>query len=151
MLTRLKPASLESGLSVGELVATAWDSARTFRASDLRGGANGARLRLAPQNSWAGNEPNRLQKVLAALEPIATECGASLADVIVLAGNVGLEQAIAAAGHTVEVPLRRTRRCTRRLISNLSRFWNPLRMVSATGKNKPTSPSQRKCSSTAPN
>ena len=93
-----------SDLSVGELVATAWDSARTFRASDLRGGANGARLRLAPQNSWAGNEPNRLQKVLAVLEPIAAESGASIADVLVLAGNVGLEQAIQAAGHSVEVP-----------------------------------------------
>ena len=100
----VKARIAESGLTVGELVATAWDSARTFRASDLRGGANGARIRLAPQNSWAGNEPNRLQKVLGVLEPIANESGASLADVIVLAGNVGLEQAIEAAGQTVEVP-----------------------------------------------
>jgi catalase-peroxidase len=103
-LAAVKTRIAESELSVGELVATAWDSARTFRASDLRGGANGARLCLAPQNSWAGNEPNRLQKVLAVLEPIATESGASIADVIVLAGNVGLEQAIQAAGHSVEVP-----------------------------------------------
>jgi catalase-peroxidase len=100
----VKARIVESGLSVGELVATAWDSARTFRASDLRGGANGARIRLAPQNSWAGNEPNRLQKVLGVLEPIATESGASLADVIVQAGNVGLEQAIEATGQTMEVP-----------------------------------------------
>ncbi len=93
-----------SGLSVSELVATAWDSARTFRGSDLRGGANGARIRLAPQNRWEGNEPERLNKVLGALEPIAAELGASLADIIVLAGNVGIEQAALAAGVAVEVP-----------------------------------------------
>ncbi|MFO7919424.1 MAG: catalase/peroxidase HPI [Nioella sp.] len=93
-----------SGLGVGEMVATAWDSARTFRQSDKRGGANGARIRLAPQKDWAGNEPERLQKVLSVLEPIAKETGASLADVIVLAGNVGIEQAAKAAGHDVSVP-----------------------------------------------
>ncbi|WP_089417605.1 catalase/peroxidase HPI [Vitreoscilla filiformis] len=93
-----------SGLSVAELVCTAWDSARTFRGSDKRGGANGARIRLAPQNAWAGNEPARLAKVLAVLEPIAAEFGASVADVIVLAGNVGVEQAAQAAGVTVNVP-----------------------------------------------
>ena len=93
-----------SGLSIAEMVATAWDSARTFRGSDKRGGANGARIRLAPQKDWAGNEPGRLAKVLSVLEPIAAETGASVADVIVLAGNVGLEQAIKAAGHNVEVP-----------------------------------------------
>jgi catalase-peroxidase len=93
-----------SGLSIAEMVATAWDSARTFRGSDKRGGANGARIRLAPQKEWAGNEPGRLAKVLSVLEPIAAETGASVADVIVLAGNVGLEQAIKAAGHNVEVP-----------------------------------------------
>ncbi len=93
-----------SGLSVGELVATAWDSARTFRGSDMRGGANGARIRLAPQKDWSGNEPKRLRKVLAVLEPIAAESGASVADVIVLAGNVGVEQAAQAAGVKVSVP-----------------------------------------------
>jgi catalase-peroxidase len=93
-----------SGLSVSDMVATAWDSARTFRGSDLRGGANGARIRLAPQKDWAGNEPERLQCVLAVLEPIATEHGASVADVIVLAGNIGVEKAAAAAGHPVSVP-----------------------------------------------
>ena len=93
-----------SGLSAAEMIATAWDSARTFRGSDKRGGANGARIRLAPQKDWAANEPQRLTKVLAALEPIASDAGASLADVIVLAGNVGLEQAIKAAGHNVAVP-----------------------------------------------
>jgi catalase-peroxidase len=86
------------------LIATAWDSARTFRGSDKRGGANGARIRLAPQKDWQGNEPERLARVLAALEPIARESGASVADVIVLAGNVGLEQAIKTAGFAVPVP-----------------------------------------------
>ncbi|MEM9813195.1 MAG: catalase/peroxidase HPI [Pseudomonadota bacterium] len=92
------------GLTAAELIATAWDSARTFRGSDKRGGANGARIRLAPQKDWLGNEPARLSKVLAVLEPIAADAGASVADVIVLAGNVGVEQASAAAGHPVEVP-----------------------------------------------
>ncbi|HND58759.1 MAG TPA: catalase/peroxidase HPI [Thauera aminoaromatica] len=93
-----------AGLSVGDMVATAWDSARTFRGSDYRGGANGARIRLAPQKDWEGNEPARLARVLAAYEKIAAETGASIADVIVLGGNVGLEQAIKAAGFNVEVP-----------------------------------------------
>ena len=93
-----------SGLSVADMVATAWDSARTFRASDYRGGANGARIRLAPQKDWEGNEPARLARVLAVLEPIAAATGASVADVIVLAGNVGIEMAAKAAGHAVTVP-----------------------------------------------
>ncbi len=107
--TRYDVASVKAkieaaGLSTAELIATAWDSARTFRGSDKRGGANGARIRLAPQKDWAGNEPARLAKVLGVLEPIAADAGASVADVIVLAGNVGLEQAIKAAGHDVDVP-----------------------------------------------
>ena len=93
-----------SGLTIGEMVATAWDSARTYRGSDMRGGANGARIRLAPQKDWEGNEPARLAKVLSVLEPIAKEAGASIADVIVLAGNVGIEKAAEAAGHTIVVP-----------------------------------------------
>jgi len=93
-----------TGLTVEELVATAWDSARTFRGSDFRGGANGSRIRLEPQRSWEGNEPTRLNKVLAALEPIAQETGASIADVIVLAGNIGVEKAAAAAGVKIAVP-----------------------------------------------
>ena len=93
-----------SGLTLSEMVSTAWDSARTFRQSDLRGGANGARIRLAPQKDWEGNEPARLQKVLSVLEPIAAETGASLADVIVLAGNLGVEQAAQAAGVALELP-----------------------------------------------
>ena len=91
-------------IPVADLVATAWDSARTYRGSDMRGGANGARIRLAPQKDWEGNEPARLARVLAALEPIATATGASLADVIVLAGNVGVERAAKAAGVTASVP-----------------------------------------------
>ncbi|MEL6921528.1 MAG: catalase/peroxidase HPI [Pseudomonadota bacterium] len=93
-----------SGLSIQDMVATAWDSARTFRGSDLRGGANGARIRFEPQRGWAGNEPERLERVLGVLEPIAAETGASVADVIVLAGNVGVEMAAKAAGHDITVP-----------------------------------------------
>ncbi len=93
-----------SGLTLGEMVSTAWDSARTYRGSDMRGGANGARIRLAPQKDWEGNEPARLAKVLGVLEGIATDTGASLADVIVLAGNLGVEQAASAAGFEVTVP-----------------------------------------------
>jgi catalase-peroxidase len=100
----LRSAIAASGLSVADLVTTAWDSARTFRGSDLRGGANGARIRLEPQVSWVGNEPERLTRVLSVLEPIAAAHGASLADAIVLAGNIGVEQAAAAAGVSVSVP-----------------------------------------------
>lgn len=100
----VKAAIAAAGLSVAEMVATAWDSARTFRQSDYRGGANGARIRLAPQKDWEGNEPVRLANVLAKLEPIAAKHGASIADVIVLAGNVGVEQAARAAGVEISVP-----------------------------------------------
>jgi catalase-peroxidase len=102
----LKNAIANSGLSVAEMVATAWDSARTFRGSDFRGGANGARIRLAPQKDWEGNEPARLAKVLGVLEPIATAAGASIADTVVLAGNVGIEMAAKAAGASVNVPFK---------------------------------------------
>lgn len=100
----VKKKIADSGLSVSELVTTAWDSARTYRDSDKRGGANGARIRLAPQRSWAGNETTRLNKVLGILEGIASQTGASVADVIVLAGNVGVEQAASAAGVDITVP-----------------------------------------------
>ena len=95
---------MSGGLSISDMVSTAWDSARTYRGSDKRGGANGARIRLAPQKDWEGNEPERLARVLAVLEPIAAETGASVADVIVLAGNVGVEQSAKAAGVDVSVP-----------------------------------------------
>ena len=93
-----------AGISHADLIATAWDSARTFRGSDKRGGANGARIRLEPQRSWAGNEPERLAKVLNALTPIAQKHGVSIADVIVLGGNIGVEAAAKAAGFDVTVP-----------------------------------------------
>ena len=100
----VKAKIADAGLSLTDMVNTAWDSARTYRGSDMRGGANGARIRLAPQKDWEGNEPERLARVLSVLEPIAAETGASIADVIVLAGNVGVEQAAKAAGYDVTVP-----------------------------------------------
>jgi catalase-peroxidase len=108
-IATLKAKILASGLSVAELVSTAWASASTFRGSDKRGGANGARIRLAPQKDWAANKPAQLAKVLSTLEGIQKEFNAtgktvSLADLIVLAGNVGVEQAAKNAGHTITVP-----------------------------------------------
>ncbi len=108
----LKGRILDSGLSVGELVSTAWASASTFRGSDMRGGANGARIRLEPQRNWAANQPDQLAKVLGVLEGIqaafdSAQSGGkkvSLADLIVLAGNAGIEQAVKAAGFDVTVP-----------------------------------------------
>ena len=111
-ITLLKAKVLASGLSVPELVSTAWASASTFRGSDKRGGANGARIRLAPQKDWAVNQPAQLARVLAVLVGVRSAFNAaqtggkqvSLADLIVLAGNAGVESAAAAAGHVVEVP-----------------------------------------------
>lgn len=103
-IAAVKAKIAASGLSISEMVATAWDSARTFRGSDMRGGANGARIRLLPQKNWQGNEPQRLAKVLAILEKISADTHASVADVIVLAGNVGIEQAAQAAGFKINVP-----------------------------------------------
>ncbi|SFR97451.1 catalase-peroxidase [Stenotrophomonas maltophilia] len=106
----LKQAIAASGLSVSELVSTAWASASTFRGSDKRGGANGARIRLAPQKDWPVNQPTRLAKVLAALEKVqggfnaSSERQVSLADLIVLAGGVGIEQAAKAGGYDISVP-----------------------------------------------
>ncbi|MDK3016036.1 catalase/peroxidase HPI [Pseudodonghicola flavimaris] len=100
----VKAAIAGSDLSLSDMVSTAWDSARTYRGSDMRGGANGARIRLAPQKDWEGNEPERLARVLSVLEPIAASHGASLADVIVLAGNLGVEQAAKAAGIDLTLP-----------------------------------------------
>ncbi len=92
------------GLSISDMVTTAWDSARTYRDSDKRGGANGARIRLAPQKGWAGNEPERLARVLNLYEQISKDTGASIADIVVLGGNVGIEQAAQAGGFDVKVP-----------------------------------------------
>lgn len=110
-ITVLKQQIAAAGLSVAELVSTAWASASTFRGSDKRGGANGARIRLAPQKDWAVNQPQQLSKVLGALEKIQTAFNGggggkqvSLADLIVLAGGVGVEQAAKAGGHDISVP-----------------------------------------------
>jgi catalase-peroxidase len=111
-MAALKQKILASGLPVSQLVSTAWASASTFRGSDKRGGANGARIRLAPQKDWAVNQPEQLAKVLKALEGIQSEFNGaqsggkkvSLADLIVLAGSAGIEQAAKSAGHQVTVP-----------------------------------------------
>jgi catalase-peroxidase len=111
-IASLKRTLLSSGLSVAQLVSTAWASASTFRGSDKRGGANGARIRLAPQKDWAANQPEQLAKVLTVLETIQSEFNdaqsagkqVSLADLIVLAGNAGIEQAAEKAGHSLTVP-----------------------------------------------
>jgi len=102
----LKKTILNSGLSIGDLVSTAWDSARTFRSSDYRGGANGARIRLAPQKGWGGNEPARLEKVLSTLAGIQTGLSkkVSLADLIVLGGTAAVEKAAHAGGYPITVP-----------------------------------------------
>jgi len=111
-ISALKTKIAASGLSISELVSTAWASASTFRGSDKRGGANGARIRLAPQKDWEVNQPGQLAKVLKALERIQSEFNLeasggkkiSLADLIVLAGGVGVEQAAKAAGNDISVP-----------------------------------------------
>jgi len=105
-IAQLKRSILDSGLSVAELVSTAWASASTFRGSDMRGGANGARIRLAPQKDWEINQPEQLAQVLEALEGIQRDFGktVSLADLIVLAGSAGIEKAAQDAGHEVTVP-----------------------------------------------
>ena len=103
-IDEVKAKIIASSLSISEMVSTAWDSARTYRNSDKRGGANGSRIRLMPQKNWEGNEPKRLTRVLKVLEGIAAESGASIADVIVLAGNVGVEQAASKALFNITVP-----------------------------------------------
>ncbi len=111
-IAELKAEILDSGLSVAELVRTAWASASTFRGTDMRGGANGARIRLAPQNGWDANDPNELARVLNSLEGIQSDFNrsqqggkrVSLADLIVLGGSAGIEEAANAAGHDVQVP-----------------------------------------------
>ncbi len=103
-LKKAKKLIETAGLKNSELISTAWDSARTYRRTDCRGGANGARIRLLPQNKWEGNEPIRLNKVIKKLEKIADKVKASVADIIVLAGNVGLEKSIEKSGFKVKVP-----------------------------------------------
>ena len=105
-ISEVKRKISESGLSISDRITVAWDSARTFRGSDLRGGANGSRIRLTPQKKWEGNEPERLSKTLSVLEPIALDFGISLADTIVIAGNTAVEQAASVAGYIIDVPFR---------------------------------------------
>ena len=98
-----------SGLSISDRVAIAWDSAKTFRCSDLRGGANGARISLSPQKDWHANEPERLAKTLEVLRKISSETGASLADTIIIAGNLAVEEAAEAAGHSLSIQFKKGR------------------------------------------
>jgi catalase-peroxidase len=126
----LKQAIAKSGLSVAELVTTAWASASTFRGSDRRGGANGARIRLEPQRSWEVNNPEQLGRVLQAYEGIKAEFDGgnaegkkvSIADLIVLGGSVGVEQAAVAAGHAIEVPFTPGRTDTTQELTDVDSF-----------------------------
>jgi len=111
-----------SGLSNREMIVTAWDSARTFRGSDKRGGANGARIRLAPQKDWIGNEPKQLSNTLSIYEAIAEKTGASIADIIVLAGNIGLERAAKAGGFNIKVPFTPGRGDASQAMTNVESF-----------------------------
>ena len=101
---KLKKMISASKLTISDLVTIAWDSARTYRRTDKRGGANGARIRLEPMKNWDANEPQKLSKTLKVIEKIAKKVGATVADTIVLAGNVGLEKAIKKAGSKIKVP-----------------------------------------------
>lgn len=118
----LKSKIKASKLSISDMVTTAWDSARTYRGSDKRGGANGARIRLAPQKDWIGNEPERLAKVLSVYEKISKESGVSIADIIVLAGNIGIEQAAKAGGFDIKVPFTQGRGDATQAMTDIESF-----------------------------
>ena len=105
----VKTQIANSGLSISDRVSIAWDSAKTFRCSDLRGGANGARISLSPQKDWHANEPERLAKTLEVLRKISSETGASLADTIIIAGNLAVEEAAEAAGHSLSIQFKKGR------------------------------------------
>lgn len=124
----VKKKITESKLTIAEMVSTAWDSARTFRGSDMRGGANGAHIRLAPQKDWEGNEPVRLTKVLETYKTLSAETGASIADIIVLAGGVGIEQAAKAAGYNVLMPFYKGRGDASQAMTDVESF-EPLEPV----------------------
>ncbi|AFJ02075.1 Catalase / Peroxidase [Methylophaga frappieri] len=124
----VKQKIAESGLSIADRVSTAWDSARTYRGSDMRGGANGARIRLAPQRDWQGNEPQRLAKILSVYEKISAETGASVADIIVLAGGQAIEEAAKAANVDVLVPFYKGRGDTTQEMTDIDSF-EPLEPV----------------------
>ncbi|MCY9803417.1 catalase/peroxidase HPI [Vibrio scophthalmi] len=120
----LKQAILNSDITISELVTTAWDSARTYRGSDRRGGANGGRIRLSPQKDWQGNEPERLARVLKQLETIRAELDSpiSMADLIVLGGGVGIEKAAANAGIKIEVPFAQGRGDALQVMTDIESF-----------------------------
>ena len=113
-----------SGLSISDRVSVAWDSAKTFRSSDLRGGANGARIALSPQKDWDANEPDRLSKTLSILKTIASDTGASLADIIVIAGNLAIEEAAKAAGYSITIPLVKGRGDATQDMTDVNSFSN---------------------------
>ena len=153
---RSRPRSLASGLTVSELVGTAWASASTFRGGDKRGGANGARIRLAPQKDWEVNQPEQLAKVLKVLERVQFEFNqaatggkkVSLADLIVLAGNAGVEQAAKAAGHDVTVPFAPGRTDAAQAqtdVDVLRRTWSRPRTASATTRRRASPCRPRRC------
>ena len=120
----VKAKITNSGLSISDRVAAAWDSAKTFRTSDLRGGANGARISLSPQKDWDANEPDRLSKTLAVLKTIALDTGASLADTIVIAGNLAIEEAAKAAGYSITIPLVKGRGDASQEMTDVNSFSN---------------------------
>jgi len=113
-----------SGLSISDRVSVAWDSAKTFRTSDLRGGANGARISLSPQKDWEANEPDRLSKTLSILKTIASDTGASLADTVVIAGNLAVEEAAKAAGYSIKIPLVKGRGDASQEMTDVDSFSN---------------------------
>ena len=113
-----------SGLSISDRVSVAWDSAKTFRTSDLRGGANGARISLSPQKDWEANEPDRLTKTLSILKTIASDTGASLADTVVIAGNLAVEEAAKAAGYSIKIPLVKGRGDASQEMTDVDSFSN---------------------------
>jgi len=120
----VKAKITNSGLSISDRVAVAWDSAKTFRTSDLRGGANGARISLSPQKDWDSNEPERLSKTLSVLKTIASDTGASLADTIVIAGNLAIEEAAKTAGYSITVPLVKGRGDASQEMTDVNSFSN---------------------------
>jgi catalase-peroxidase len=123
-IDKVKNTIKESGLSISDRITIAWDSARTFRGSDLRGGANGSRIRLAPQNNWKGNEPSRLSETISVLEPIASEHGISLADTIVIAGNTAVEEAAKAGGYNINMPFKVGRGDASQEMTDVNSFSN---------------------------
>ena len=120
----IKSKIADSGLSISDRVSVAWDSAKTFRNSDLRGGANGARVSLSPQKDWDANEPERLSKTLSILKGISSETGISLADTIILAGNLAVEEAASAAGHSLSIPFKKGRGDATQQMTDVNSFSN---------------------------